>query len=175
MILKVLIGVAVIIAAILIFAATKPDTFRVQRSISIQASPERIFALINDFHNWPQWASQDKEDPSMQRTFSGAQSGVGAVSNWTSRGSAGKGRMEIVESTPGKMIAVKVDFTKPFEAHNRNEFTIEVQGASTNVTWSMQGTNLYVMKLMSVFTDMDKIAGKHFEDGLANLKAAAER
>jgi uncharacterized protein YndB with AHSA1/START domain len=175
MILKIVIVIAMLVAAVLLFAATQPNTFRVQRSISIQASPEKVFALIDNFHNWPQWAPQDKENSSMKRTFSGAENGVGAVSDWTSRGSAGKGQMSIVESVPEKRIAVQVDFTKPFEAHNRNEFTLDAQGASTTVTWSMQGTNIYVMKLMSLFVNMDKVAGKHFEDGLANLKAVVER
>lgn len=111
----------------------------------------------------------------MQRSFTGADSGVGAISDWISRGSAGQGRMSIVESVPEKRVVAMVDFTKPFHAHNRNEFLLEAQGSSTNVSWSMQGTNLYVMKVMSVFTNMDRIAGKHFEVGLAKLKAIAER
>jgi uncharacterized protein YndB with AHSA1/START domain len=175
MVVKILLAIVLVIVAVLVFAATKPDTFRVQRSISVQAPPEKVFALINDFHNWPQWAPQDREDKSMQRTYSGAESGVGAVSDWSGRGSAGQGRMSIVESQAAAKVSVKVDFSKPFEAHNLNEFTLNGQGSSTKVTWSMQGTNLFVLKLMSIFTNMDKVAGKHFEDGLANLKAAAER
>lgn len=175
MALKIILGIVVLLAAVLLFAATKPSTFRVQRSVLIQAQPEKVFSLINDLHNWSQWAPQDREDSSMKRSFGGPESGVGAVSDWTGGGSAGKGRMEIVESVSGKLVAVKVDFTKPFEAHNRNEFTLDPHGQSTTVTWTMQGTNLYVMKVMSVFTNMDKMAGKHFETGLANLKTAAER
>jgi uncharacterized protein YndB with AHSA1/START domain len=175
MTLRILIVIAAIVAIVLVFAARRPDRFHVERSISIQAPPEKVFALINDFHNWPLWAPQDKEDASMKRTFSGAESGVGAVSDWSSRGSAGQGRMSIVESEPATWILVKVDFTKPFEAHNLNGFTLGVHGTSTTVTWSMVGTNLFFMKVMSVFVNMDKIAGKHFEDGLANLKVAAER
>jgi carbon monoxide dehydrogenase subunit G len=173
--LKVVIAITIVVAAILLFAASKPNTFRVKRSIQIHAPAEKVFALINDFRDWPQWAPQDREDSSMQRTYSGAASGVDAVSDWSSRGSAGRGRMTIVESIPAKKVSVKVDFIKPFEAHNLNEFALEPQGASTNVTWSMQGTNLYMMKVMGVFLNMDKVMGKHFEDGLANLKAAAEQ
>jgi hypothetical protein len=175
MIVRIVIALGVLVAAVLLFAATKPGTFRVQRSIEIHAPPEKIFALVNDFHEWPKWAPQDKEDPSMQRNYGGAESGVGAFSDWSSRGSAGAGRMAITGSLPAKSVTVQVDFTKPFEAHNRNEFALQTGATSTNVTWSMEGTNLYVMKLMSVFTNMDKIAGKHFEDGLANLKSVAER
>ncbi len=175
MLLRVFLVFVVLLAAVLIFAATRPDTFTVSRSIIINAPPEKIFALIDDFHNWPRWASQDAEDPTMTRTYSGAENGVGAISDWTSKGSAGRGRMTIVESTPPSAVAVQVDFVKPFPAHNRNQFTLEPAGGATKVTWSMRGTNLYMMKVMSVFVSMDRIAGKHFESGLANLKTAAEK
>jgi len=175
MILKIAIVVAILLAGVLIFAAMKPDLFQIERSVSIKASPEKIFALINDFHNWGQWASQDKEDPTMKRTFSGSASGVGAVSEWSSTGSAGTGRMTIVESAPSNTVGVLVDFVKPFETHNMNRFLLEPAGETTKVTWRLQGSNLYVMKLMSVFVDMDKMAGKHFEKGLSNLKQIAEQ
>ena len=129
MILKIIIIVAVAIAAVLAFvvlyAATKPDTFRVQRSVTIDAAPEKIFPLIDDFHNWSGWAPQDKEDPSMKRIYSGPASGTGAVSDWNSTGNAGRGRMSIIESAPPTRVVVKVDFVKPFTAHNLNEFILE--------------------------------------------------
>jgi carbon monoxide dehydrogenase subunit G len=175
MLLKIIIVIAVLVAIVLVFAATKPKIFTVQRTINIKAPPDKIFELINDFHNWSGWAPQDKEDPTMRRTYGGAANGKGAVSEWVSSGSAGKGRMSIIESTPTRMISVQVDFVKPFEAHNINEFTLEPNGDSTNVTWSMHGTNLYIMKLISVFKNMDSVAGKHFESGLHNLKTVAEQ
>jgi uncharacterized protein YndB with AHSA1/START domain len=175
MILRIIIIVAVLIGAILAFAATKPETFRVQRSITINASPEKIFALINDFHNWSGWAPQDKEDPTMTRTYSGAAKGKDAFSDWDSSGSAGKGRMAITESVPNKMISINVNFVKPFQAHNVNEFTLEPAGTSTKVTWTMNGTNLYIMKIISVFRSVDSVIGRHFESGLDNLKTVAEQ
>jgi uncharacterized protein YndB with AHSA1/START domain len=175
MILRIIIIVAVLIAAILAFAATKPKTFQVQRSISINAPPEKIFALINDFHSWRGWAPQDRQDPTMHRTYSAAANGQGAVSEWDSTGSAGKGRMSITESVTPSMISIKVDFVKPFEAHNINEFTLEPAGTLTKVTWTMNGTNLYFMKIVGIFVNMERVAGKHFECGLDNLKTVAER
>jgi uncharacterized protein YndB with AHSA1/START domain len=172
---RILAAVAVLIAGVLIFAATKPNVFRVERSIEIAAPAEKIFPLIDDFHNWSKWAPQDKEDPTMQRIYSGPASGEGAISEWKSSGSAGRGRMMIVESVPSSKISIEVAFEKPFRAHNVNRFILEPAGSATKVTWTMRGRNLYVMKLMSVFTNMDRMAGKHFEDGLANLKTAAEQ
>ena len=169
------VGVLVAVAAILILAATKPDTFRIERSVTIQASAERIFPLINDFHNWSEWAPQDREDPSIKRSYSGPASGVGAASEWTSNGRAGSGKMSITESVPASRVVIDVHFVKPFAAHNVNVFALEPAGAATKVTWSMEGTNLYFMKLMSVFSSMDRMMGGHFESGLRDLKAAAER
>jgi len=174
MFLRIVLVVAVVIAAVLVFAATRPNTVHVYRSVTINAPPERIFPLIDDLHNWPRWAPQDREDPTMKRTYSGAARGTGAVSDWAGTGSAGKGQMAIIESAPQRRVVVKVDFVKPFAAHNVNEFTLE-PGASTTVTWTMRGSNLYFMKVVSIFVNMDRFMGKHFETGLQNLKNAAER
>src|SRR5260221_14610912 len=110
--------VIVIVAGILIYAATKPDTFRVQRSASIKAPPDKIFAMINDLHGWGAWSPYEKKDPAMKRTFSGAQSGKGAVYEWDGNSNVGKGRMEVIEATPPTKVAIKLDFIKPFEGHN---------------------------------------------------------
>jgi uncharacterized protein YndB with AHSA1/START domain len=173
--LKALVTAGVIIAGVLLFAATKPDIFRIQRAVMINAPQAKIFPLIDNFHNWSQWAPPDMEDPTIQRTFSGPASGVGAVSDWTGSGSTGKGRMTITKSVPPENISIMVDWAKPFQAHNLNEFTLEPQGAATKVTWTMNGTNVYMMKVMGVFVNMDRFTGKHFETGLANLKIASEK
>jgi uncharacterized protein YndB with AHSA1/START domain len=175
MLLKITIVVIVVIAGILLFAAMKPDTIRIQRSITINAPQETVFALINDFHNWPQWAPQDKQDPSLKRAFSGPPSGSGAASDWAGSGNSGQGHMRITESIPYRSVSLKVDFVKPFEAHNRNDFTLKPVNGSTEVTWTMEGSNVYMMKVMGVFVNMDRMMGKHFEDGLGNLKAVAEK
>ena len=166
---------AVVLVGILGFAATKPNTLNIQRVADIKAPPERIFALINDFHNWQAWAPQDKMDSTMKRTFGGTVSGKGAFSEWVSNGNAGCGRMEITESTAPFKITVKVDFIKPFEAHNINEFTLETMNDMTRVTWAMRGTKPYIAKVMSIFFKMDRVLGKHFEAGLNSLKTLSEQ
>src|ERR1700721_3528347 len=99
MVVKILLGVLILVAAALLFAVTKPSTFHIEKSVTIQARPEKVYAMIADFHNWPQWAPQDREDPTMQRTYSGARTGAGAVSDWASKATAGAGRMTIVAAT----------------------------------------------------------------------------
>jgi uncharacterized protein YndB with AHSA1/START domain len=166
--------VVVPLAAVLIFAATKPDTFRVQRATSIKAPPEKIFPLIADFHGWGAWSPYEKLDPAMKRAFSGAGNGKGAVYEWDSDGKAGRGRMEITDAPAPSKVTIKLDFFKPFEAHNIAEFTLEPRGDTTDITWAMHGPSLYIAKVMGVFFNMDRMIGKDFETGLANLKARAE-
>jgi|SRR5215213_26785 len=165
--------VAVLLASLLAYAATKPDTFRVQRTVSIDAPPEKISALLNDFHNWSSWSPYEKLDPAMRRSFSGAANGTGAVYAWEGNSKAGAGRMEIVE-TSLFLTRIQLDLTKPFETRNVAEFTLEDKGGSTNVTWAMHGPSPYLAKVMTTFFDMDKMVGKDFETGLDNLKAIAE-
>ena len=175
MIKKIAIVIVLLIAGILILAATKPDTFRVQRAASIKAPPEKIFAVLNDFQKWSTWSPWEKKDPAMKRTFSAATSGKGAKYAWEGNKEVGKGSMEIAESVPPGRVAIKLDFVKPFEAHNIVEFKLEPKGDMTNVTWAMQGPTPYFAKIIHVFINMDSMVGQDFEAGLANLKAAAER
>jgi carbon monoxide dehydrogenase subunit G len=163
------------VAALLGFAAIKPDAFRVQRAAGIKAPPEKILPLINDFHNWGSWSPWEKLDPALKRTYSGAASGQGAVYEWEGNKKVGQGRMEIMESSPPSKITIKLDFLKPFEAHNTAEFMLERQGDSTAVTWTMHGRQPYMIKVMSLFFSMDKMIGKDFETGLANLKSITEK
>jgi polyketide cyclase/dehydrase/lipid transport protein len=167
--------VVVLLAAVLVFAATKPDTFRVQRATSIKAPREKIFPLINDFHCWVSWSPYERMDPAMKRTHTGAVNGKGAVYEWEGKGKVGAGRMEITDTAPPSMITIKLDFIKPFEGHNIAEFTLEAKGDSTNVTWATYGPSSYLSKVMCLFFSLDNLVGRDFETGLANLKALAEK
>lgn len=166
--------VVVLIAGVLIFAATKPDTFRVQRAASIKAPPEKIAAVLGDFHGWEAWSPWEKMDPAMKRSYSGAPKGKGAVYAWEGNSKVGQGRMEITEDAPSR-VAMDLDFAKPFEAHNKVVFTLAPKGDSTEVVWSMQGPVPYMAKIVHVFVDMDSMVGGQFETGLANLKSVTEK
>jgi uncharacterized protein YndB with AHSA1/START domain len=175
MIKTIAIVLGLLIAALLIYAATKPDSFRIERSTTIKAPPEKVFALINDFHQWEAWSPWEKIDPALKRTYSGAPNGKGAVYEWDGNKDIGQGRMEITESTPASKVALKLDFVKPFEAHNMVDFTLATQGDSTTVTQAMYGPSPYISKLMTTFFSMEKMVGGKYEEGLANLKALAEK
>lgn len=167
--------VVVLVAGILIFAATRPDSFRIERSASIKAPPERIFALVNDLHLWTGWSPWEKLDPGLKRTYSGSASGKGAAYGWEGNSKVGSGSMEIVESVPASLIGIKLDFMKPFEAHNTTEFKFERAGDLTTVTWAMSGPSPYLSKIMGLVFSMESMVGGQFETGLANLKAVAEK
>ena len=166
---------AIAIAAILVLAATKPNTLRVQRSVGINAPPERIFPLISDFHQWLTWSPYEQKDPAMKRTYSGPESGSGAVYAWDGNKNVGSGRMEILDASAPSKIVIKLDFFKPFEGHNTAEFTMLPQGDGTHVTWVMHGPANFMSRLIQVFMNLDSMIGRDFEAGLANLKKLTEK
>jgi len=168
---------ALAIAIVLILAATKPDTFSVQRAAVVKAPAEKIFSLINDFHQWGSWSPWENKDPGMKRTYSGAASGKGAVYAWDGNKNVGSGRMEILDASSPSKIVIKLDFFKPFAAHNTAEFSMLPQGdaATTNVTWIMHGPAPFLSKLMQVFMNIDSMVGRDFESGLSNLKRLTEK
>ena len=167
--------IAVAVAALLGFAATRPDSFEVQRRTSIQAPPDKVFALLDDFHRFPEWSPWEKLDPGMTRTHGGSARGVGAIYEWNGNDDVGAGRMEITGVQAPARVTVKLNFLRPFESQNTTVYTLQPKGTATEVTWSMSGPMPFISKLMSVFVSMDKMIGKDFEQGLANLKALAER
>ncbi|HKX10367.1 MAG TPA: SRPBCC family protein [Stellaceae bacterium] len=163
------------VVAVLVAAATKPDKFRVQRTVDVNAHADKIFPLINDFRSFGSWSPYEARDPEMKRSYSGATSGKGAVYAWDGNKDVGAGRMEILDSTPPSRIAIKLDFTRPFEAHNVVEFTLVPHGGSTMVTWAMEGPSPFVARIVQVFFDMDRMVGGDFETGLGRLKLLAEK
>jgi hypothetical protein len=169
------VGIAAAIAIILILAAARPDTFRVQRATGVKAAPEKIFPLINDFHQWGLWSPYENKDPAMKRSYGGAASGKGAVYGWDGNNNVGAGRMEILEALAPAKIVIKLDFFKPFEGHNTAEFAMLPRGDATQVTWLMHGPLPLMGKIMHLFVNMDRMIGKDFEIGLANLKSLAEK
>jgi hypothetical protein len=163
------------IVAVLILAALKPDTFQVQRSIAINAPPERIYPLIADFKAWGAWSPWEKKDPAMKRSYSGSETGVGARYAWDGDRNVGQGSMEITEANAPTRLGLNLDFLKPFEAHNKVVFALQPQGPGTNVTWTMTGPVPFFAKIIHVVMNMDRMVGGDFEAGLKDLKAQAER
>jgi len=170
----ILLAVIVGIAALLAFAASRPNRFRYQRTILIQAPPETVFATIDNFHAWADWSPYEKLDPAMTRTYSGPERGVGAAYSWDSKGKAGVGSMDIMAIKPAAQVVIRLVFTKPFSAHNTATFDLTPEAGGARVTWAMEGANPFMAKLMGLVFNMDKMVGGDFETGLASLKARCE-
>ena len=166
---------AIAVAVVLILAATRPDRFTVRRAATIKAPPEKIFSAISDFHQWTSWSPWEHRDPAMKRAYSGADSGKGAVYAWDGNKNVGSGRMEILEVSVPSKVVIKLDFLKPFEAHNTAEFTMLPQGDATSLTWVMHGPAPFMNKMMQVFMNLDHMIGRDFEAGLANIKTISEK
>lgn len=172
--LIILILVAAGVATLLIIAATKPNSFRIERQATIAAAPGEVFAQVADFHKWLEWSPWERIDPSLQREYSGAEQGVGAAYVWKGTGKAGAGRMEIKEAVPGSKILIRLDFIKPFKQTNMAEFSFVPQGDGTLITWAMYGPQPFISKVMGTLFNMDDLIGKDFNSGLNNLKVLVE-
>jgi len=174
MIRAILVGIGVILATVLIYAAVQPDEFRVERSTRIDAAPAEIAPLIADLHRFNEWNPYAKKDPAMKESYSGPTEGPGASYAWQSE-EVGTGRMTITDVDFPSRVALDLDFETPFEARNVVEFSLVPSGAATDVTWRMTGAQTYLSKLMGLVIDMDSMVGTDFEAGLEDLKAIAER
>lgn len=172
--LTFLIIVVLVVGGLAALVASRPATFRVERSALIKASPEALYPMIADFHAWRAWSPFEDLDPNLRREYSGPAGGVGQVYGWSGNNRAGSGRMEVVQADPSRLVVIKLDFLKPFEAHNVAEFTLEPVGDETRVTWAMYGPNSVMAKAMSLVMSMDKMVGGMFAGGLAKMKAVAE-
>ncbi|MBJ6759698.1 SRPBCC family protein [Myxococcaceae bacterium JPH2] len=174
MLKKILLGLAAVILVFVGVVATRPANFSVSRTATLPGTPDIAFALVNDFHQWGQWSPWDKLDPNLKRTFSGAETGVGAAYAWTGNQQVGEGRMTIEESVADTSIRIKLEFLKPFVATNTSRFTFKPVPEGVSVTWSMEGENNFISKAFSLFFDMDKQIGGDFEKGLASLNTLAK-
>jgi uncharacterized protein YndB with AHSA1/START domain len=179
MIMLIVILVLAALVTFLFVVVSKPNNFRMQRSVTINAPAETVYAHINDFHHWQTWSPWEQLDPAMTRTYSGAAEGVGAVYDWQSNGKAGQGRMTIREAAPAHRLLINLDFIKPFPATNSAEFLLQpVSGSggdATVVSWAMFGPSPFMSKLMGTLMNMDDLIGKDFERGLSNLKRLSEQ
>jgi hypothetical protein len=174
MLIKILVGLAIIVVVLVVIVVMQPADFRVTRSATMTAPPATVFAQVNDFHNWQAWSPWAKLDPAMKQTYEGPPAGTGAVYSWVGNKEVGEGRMTLTESRPSDLVRINLEFLKPFAATNTTEFTFEPKGDQTLVTWSMTGKNTFMTKAMHLVMNMDKLVGRDFEKGLAQMKTVVE-
>jgi uncharacterized protein YndB with AHSA1/START domain len=162
---------AAIIVVLAVVVAMQPADFRIVRSATIPAPAADVFAQVNDFHKWAAWSPWEKIDPALKRTYEGAPAGTGAIYSWVGNKNVGEGTMTLTESRPNDLIAIKLEFRKPFQATNAAEFTFKPDGNQTVVTWSMSGRKNFFTKAFGLVMSMDKMVGGQFEEGLTNLQS----
>ena len=176
MLKKVLAILAVAIVGLLVVIATRPDTYHVERAITIKAPPEAVFPAIADLKTFTEWSPWDKRDPAMKKTFSATTTGVGATYEWQGNKEVGSGKMTVTESAAPAKVRHKLEFLEPFAAVADVEFDV-APGAATGeskVTWGIDGKNNFMGKAVGLVMDMDKTLGKDFDQGLGNLKQLVE-
>ncbi len=172
MIKIILLGLAAVVALILIVAVFQPNEFRVKRSAPLAASPAALFEHVNNHHKFNEWNPFLKLDPAAKHTYSGPDAGVGAVCSWQGNSDVGEGTATIVESKPGELVRLRMDWRKPMTGTSTVDFTFKPEGDMTVVTWDMYGPNTFMGKLMGLFMNCEKMCGDQFEKGLASLGAA---
>ena len=147
--------------------------FKVSRTVNVNAPPDKIYALVADPRRWKEWTVWNQRDPSMQISYSGPPSGSGAGWAWQSK-SEGDGRMTFTAAEPGRRLAYEL-FFPDFGTTSTGELLLQPTGTGTQVSWVMNGDmgSNPMFRWMTLFAD--RMVGKDFDGGLANLKALAEK
>jgi carbon monoxide dehydrogenase subunit G len=171
---KILIAVAALLLLFLVYVASRPSTYAVERSVAVSAPPAVVFSQVVDFGRWEAWSPWSKLDPNQKTTMTGTPGAVGSRWEWSGNKDVGKGRMTITEARPGERIGIDLEFVEPFASRADTSFALAPEGSGTQVTWTMAGKLGFVEKAMGVFMSMDAMIGKDFEKGLAQLKAVSE-
>jgi uncharacterized protein YndB with AHSA1/START domain len=173
MIKKILFGLAAVIVIFVLVVVSRPADFKASRSATLAASPAALFAQVNDHRKFAVWNPWMKLDPNVKNTYSGPDSGVGAVCSWDGNKDIGAGSATIIESKPNELVRMRMDWKRPMEGIATVDFTFKPEGDKTVVTWAMYGKNGFMGKLVSLFMDCDKMVGPQFEQGLADLGKVA--
>jgi hypothetical protein len=163
-----------VIAALLIFIASRPSEFRIERTADVGVPPDVVFSIINDFHQWHRWSPWEKLDPAMKKTYDGPAAGPGSIHIWSGNKKVGEGRNTILDSKAGEYVRMKLEMFRPFACTNQVTFKLVPAGENTRVSWIMEGKNAFIPKAFCMVMNMDRMVGKDFEAGLANLNAAAQ-
>jgi len=175
LLLKIVVGLAFLFGVLAIIVALQPSEFHIARTMKMAAPADKVFAQVNNFHKWDDWSPWVKLDPNAKNTFEGPESGEGAIFRWAGNAEIGEGSMTILESKPNESVKIKLQFLKPFEGEALTQFTIKPEDDQTAVTWSMDGKNNFVAKLLCLLImDMEKMIGGKYEEGLAKMKSIVE-
>lgn len=157
-----------LVTLLLLVGLFLPRRYRVERSLELAVKPEAVYSHLANLRDWPEWTVWNRNmDPTVQFTFSGADTGVGAEYRWEGK-QLGRGRLKLVEADPGKGVSYELDFEEGRYV-STGSIRFEPSGTGLKLTWVNEGelgrnpVNRY-MGLM-----MDRMMGGDFEKGLAGL------
>ena len=167
---KVLTAIILVLSGVLLYAALKSPEVHIAREILIDAPPEAIFPYLNNSKKTTAWMTWTEDDPSVKMTYSGPDEGKGSTANWESKGNMGTGSAEIIESIPNRSVKTKLTYTKPMEMSQMAELSLKPSAKGTVVVWSLDSRNPFILRLMCLFGNMEKMVGTAFDKGLARLK-----
>ena len=149
-------------------------SYEVRRSIQIQAEPTQVYDKIVNLHQWDSWSPWEGLDPEITKSYTGPDSGVGSSYSWKGNRKVGEGKMTITDARQPDRVALDLQFLRPFKSQSETVFSLDRADTGTQVTWTMTGAHTVMSRIMSVFVSMDKMVGKDFEKGLAQLKNSVE-
>lgn len=147
------------------------DTTTVERRGVIGAPLEQVYAAIVDLRRWQHWSPWEGRDPDMERSYSGADAGVGAVYAWSGNREVGEGRMEITSVEEPSAVALELRFLEPFTSQSTTTFGLEPADGGTRVTWTMSSPTTFMTRVVGILMSMDAMIGQDFEQGLEQLDA----
>jgi hypothetical protein len=150
------------------------SSYVVERSRTIDAAPEAVYARIANFREWQAWSPWEDLDPNMAKTYGGTDGEVGSTYSWQGNRKAGQGTMTLAKLTPPTAVSIDLQFLKPFKSRSTTAFDVAPEGEGTRVTWTMTGDHTVLSRIMGIFVSMDKMIGKDFDKGLDRLKAVSE-
>lgn len=167
--------IAIILALLVVFIATRPPVFRVSRALAMNAAPAAIFPHINNLSAWNAWSPWAKMDPECKTVLEGPAEGVGCILRWDGDKRVGAGSMTITASVPNERVEIQLDFLRPFKGTSHATLALEAQASQTLVTWSMHGRNNFIGKAVSCVMNCEKIVGAQYQKGLENMRAIVEK
>jgi len=174
MLKRIVIVLVLVVGGFLAYAATRPDTYHVERSANINAPAAVVYGELEDFKNWQAWSPWEKRDPTMKKTYEGPAAGTGAIYSWVGNDKVGEGKMTLTDSKANSHVGIELEFLKPWQQKNTTDFTFETNPAGTQVRWGMTAPMGFMGKAFGLFKDMDQMIGPDFEKGLAQLKTLSE-
>ena len=140
---------------------------KLSRTKKINASAEKVYAILGDFHTWPKWSPWLISEPDARVDIESD----GKSYEWEGK-RVGSGNMKVLNEKTNKSIHFDLNFLKPWKSHALTDFELtEVEGG-VEVTWNMDSSLPFFMFFMKKM--MVAMIGNDYDRGLMMLKDLAE-